>query len=167
VVDENHVHRLLLTQGRSPPASRFRNTPRLEPARFCVNCRPPRTQRLRELAQLVSDASNSTSPHWAAARPRTMARFGFCSISASWWRSLSVIVIVDEKSDAILRAAGAPVRPRSSARWTWIARGRPSRWALRSGPARRSLPLPRNLQGQNRLPWVGEAFQRCRASPRR
>src|SRR6266699_3196625 len=98
--------------------------------------------------------SNPTSLTLGRCTAATMARFGFWSISCIMEAEpISDRSIVDEKS------ACHPARRRAR----WRARGRvlagsgsleDDRRAGRRGVdlARRTLPLPRNLQGQNRLP---------------
>src|SRR6266571_4342333 len=130
------------------------------PARFCVNL--PTTSNPSVFASWrnsVSDASNSRSLTLGRCTAATMARFGFWSISCIMVAEpISDRSIVDEKS------ACHPARRRAR----WDAHGR-----VLAGPgsldndrrggrcgvglARRTLPLPRNLQGQNRLPlgWRG------------
>src|SRR6195256_4866231 len=130
------------------------------PARFCVNL--PATSNPSVFASWrnsVSDASNSMSPTLGRCPAATMARFGFWSISCIMVAEpTSDRSIVDEKS------ACHPARRRARR----YARGRmlvgpgsldDDRRGGRCGVdlARRTLPLPRNLQGQNRLPlgWRG------------
>src|SRR6266487_4726147 len=130
------------------------------PARFCVNL--PTTSNPSVFASWrnsVSDASNSASLTLGRCTAATMARFGFWSISCIMVAEpISDRSIVDEKS------ACHPARRRACR----YARGR-----VLAGPgsfdndrrggrcgvdlARLTLPLPRNLQGQNRLPlgWRG------------
>src|SRR3979490_833870 len=129
-------------------------------ARFCVNLPTTSTPSVfASWRNSVSDASNSTSLTLGRCTAATMARFGFWSISCIMVAEpISDRSIVDEKS------ACHPAR-RGARRY---ARGR-----VLAGPgsldddrrggrygvdlARPTLPLPRNLQGQNRLPlgWRG------------
>src|SRR5882757_8432053 len=134
--------------------------PASNPARFCVNL--PTTSNPSVFASWrnsVSDASNSTSLTPGRCTAATMARFGFGSISC--------IMVAEPISDWSLVDAKSARHP---------ARRRARRYAdgrVLAGPgsleddrrggryrvdlARRTLPLPRNLQGQNRLPlgWRG------------
>src|SRR5438445_4451699 len=144
-------------------SSRFpvpKYAPDSNPARFCVNL--PTTWNPGVFASWrnsVSDASNSTSLTLGRCTAATMARFGFWSISCIMVAEpISDRSIVDEKS------ACHPARRRACR----YAHGR-----VLAGPgsldndrrggrcgvdlARRTLPLPRTLQGQNRLPlgWRG------------
>src|SRR5438093_9727819 len=139
-------------------ASRFpvpNYAPGSNPARFCVNL--PTTSKPSVFASWrssVSDASNSTSLTPGRCTAATMARFGF-------W-SLSCIMVAEPTSDRSIvdeKSTFDPAR-RSARRY---AHGR-----MLAGPgsleddrrggrrgvdlARRTFPLPRNLQGQNRLP---------------
>src|SRR5712692_7331143 len=130
------------------------------PARFCVSL--PTTSKPSVFASWrnsVSDASNSTSLTLGRCTAATMARFGFWSISCIMGAEpISDRSLVDEKSTC------HPARRRAR----WRAHGRvlagsrsleDDRRGERCGVhlARRTLPLPRNLQGQNRLPlgWRG------------
>src|SRR6266513_3743617 len=125
------------------------------PARFCVNL--PATSNPSVFASWrssVSDASNSTSLTLGRCTAAAMARFGFWSISCIMVAEpISDRSIVDEKS------ACHPARRRAR-RYAHcgVLAGPGSleddRRAGRRGVdlARRTLPLPRNLQGQNRLP---------------
>src|SRR2546426_2906960 len=125
------------------------------PARFCVNL--PTTSNPSVFASWrnsVSDASNSTSLTLGRCTAATMARFGFWSISC--------IMVAEPTSDRSLvdeKSACHPARRRACryARGRVLARPgslEDDRRARRCGVdlARRTLPLPRNLQGQNRLP---------------
>src|SRR6266516_1446732 len=144
-------------------SSRFpvpKYAPDSNPARFCVNL--PMTSNpsvFPSWRNSVSDASNSTSLTLGRCTAATMARFGFWSISCIMVAEpISDRSIVDEKSACHPARRGA----------RWRARGRvlagpgsldDDRRGGRCGVdlARRTLPLPRNLQGQNRLPlgWRG------------
>src|SRR6266853_1980202 len=144
-------------------SSRFpvpKYAPDSNPARFCVNL--PMTSNPRVFPSWrnsVSDASNSTSLTLGRCTAATMARFGFGSISC--------IMVAEPTSDRSLVDEKSTCHP---------ARRRARRYAhgrVLAGPgsleddrrggrhgvdlARRTLPLPRNLQGQNRLPlgWRG------------
>src|SRR5882672_7680695 len=129
--------------------------PDSNPARFCVNL--PTTSNPSVFASWrnsVSDASNSTSLTLGNCTAATMARFGFWSISCIMVAEpISDRSIVDEKS----ACRPARRRARRDAHGRVLAgpgsleddrRGGRRRVDL----ARRTLPLPRNLQGQNRLP---------------
>src|SRR6266513_140295 len=144
-------------------SSRFpvpKYAPDSNPARFCVNL--PTTSNpsvFPSWRNSVSEASNSTSLTPGRCTAATMARFGFWSISCIMVAEpISDRSIVDEKS------ACHPARRRARR----YAHGRvlagpgsleDDRRGGRCGVdlARRALPLPRNLQGQNRLPlgWRG------------
>src|SRR6266545_8244168 len=134
--------------------------PDSNPARFCVNL--PTTSNPSVFASWrnsVSDASNSRSLTLGRCTAATMARFGFGSISCIMVAEpISDRSLVDEKSTF------SPARRR--ARWRAHCRVLAGPGSLeydrRGGRcgvdlARRTLPLPRNLQGQNRLPlgWRG------------
>src|SRR6266571_119938 len=125
------------------------------PARFCVNL--PTTSNPSVFASWrnsVSDASNSRSPALGRCTAATMARFGFGSISCIMVAEpISDQSIVDGKS----ACHPASRRARRCAHSRVLAGPRTldyDRRAERYGVdlARRTLPLPRNLQGQNRLP---------------
>src|SRR2546425_7420296 len=129
-------------------------------ARFCVNL--PTTSNPSVFASWrssVSDASNSASLTLGRCTAATMARFGFGSISCIMVAEpISDRSLVDEKS------AYHPARRRARRYARGRVLARPGtldydRRAERYGVdlARRTLPLPRNLQGQNRLPlgWRG------------
>src|SRR5712692_8422872 len=130
------------------------------PARFCVSL--PATSNPSVFASRrnsVSDASNSSSLTLGRCTAATMARFGFGSISC-----IMVAEPISDRSVVDGKSACHPARRRARR----YARGR-----VLAGPgsieddcrggrygvdlARRTLPLPRNLQGQNRLPlgWRG------------
>src|SRR5712671_5790913 len=125
------------------------------PARFCVNL--PTTSNPSVFASWrssVSDASNSTSPTPGRCTAATMARFGFWSISC-----IMVAEPISDWSIVDAKSARHPARRRARryARGRVLARPgslEDDRRAGRSAVdlARRTLPLPRNLQGQNRLP---------------
>src|SRR6266702_6604440 len=130
------------------------------PARFCMNL--PTTSNPSVFASCrnsVSEASNSTSLTLGCCTAATMARFGFWSISC-----IMVAEPISDRSIVDGKSACHPARRRARR----YAHGRVlagpgsfdnDRRAGRCGVdlARRSLPLPRNLQGQNRLPlgWRG------------
>src|SRR6266516_3615171 len=135
-------------------------TPDSNPARFCVNLpMTPKPSVFASWRNSVSDASNSRSLTLGRCTAATMARFGFWSISCIMMAEpTSDRSLVDEKS------ACHPARRRARR----YARGRvlagpgsleDDRRGGRRGAdlARRKHPLPRNLQGQNRLPlgWRG------------
>src|SRR5882672_4350074 len=124
-------------------------------ARFCVNL--PATSNPSVFASWrssVSDASNSTSLTLGRCTAATMARFGFWSISC-----IMVAEPISDRSIADKKSACHPARRRARryARGRVLARPgslEDDRRVGRCGVdlARRTLPLPRNLQGQNRLP---------------
>src|SRR5438445_12357063 len=144
-------------------SSRFpvpKYAPDSNPARFCVNL--PTTSNPSVFASWrnsASDASNSTSFTLGRCTAATMARFGFWSISC-----IMVAEPISDRSIADKKSACHPARRRACR----YAHGR-----VLAGPgsldndrrggrcgvdlARRTLPLPRTLQGQNRLPlgWRG------------
>src|SRR6266704_3245171 len=125
------------------------------PARFCVNL--PATSNPSVFASWrnsVSDASNSASLTLGRCTAATMARFGFWSISCIMGAEPT-----SDRSIADKKSACHPARrsARRHARGRVLAGPRTldyDRRAERYGVdlARRTLPLPRNLQGQNRLP---------------
>src|SRR6266568_1759055 len=139
-------------------SSRFpvpKYAPASNPARFCVNL--PATSNPSVFASWrnsVSEASNSTSLTLGRCTAATMARFGFWSISCIMVAEpTSDRSFVDEKStfDPARRLARRDAHGRVLARPESLE---DDRRGGRSGVdlARRTLPLPRNLQGQNRLP---------------
>src|SRR5882672_1221088 len=129
-------------------------------ARFCVNL--PTTSNPSVFASWrssVSDASNSTSLTLGRCTAATMARFGFWSISC-----IMVAEPISDWSIVDAKSACHPARRRARRYAHGRVLARPGsleddRRAGRLGVdlARRTLPLPRNLQGQNRLPleWRG------------
>src|SRR5437773_2935276 len=134
--------------------------PDSNPARFCVNL--PTTSNPSVFASWrnsVSDASNSTSLTLGRCTAATMARFGF--------RSISCIMVAEPTSDRSFVDEKSTCHPaRRRARWYTHGRVLAGPGSLederRGGRygvdlARRTFPLPRNLQGQNRLPlgWRG------------
>src|SRR5438874_7549426 len=129
--------------------------PASNPARFCVNL--PTTSNPSVFASWrssVSDASNSTSLTPGRCTAATMARFGFWSISCIMGAEpTSDRSFVDEKS----ACHPARRRARRHARCRVLAGPGSLEDDRRGGRcgvdlAGRTLPLPRNLQGQNRLP---------------
>src|SRR6267154_3390684 len=130
------------------------------PARFCVNLpTTPNPSVFASWRSSVSDASNSTSPTPGRCTAATMARFGFWSISC-----IMVAEPISDRSIVDGKSACHPARRRASrhARGRMLARPGSLEDDRRAGRcavdlARRTLPLPRNLQGQNRLPlgWRG------------
>src|SRR2546422_6318446 len=139
-------------------SSRFpvpKYAPDSNPARFCVNLPTTATpSAFASWRSSANDASNPTSPPLDNCTAATTARFGF--------RSISCIMVAEPTSDRSLvdeKSACHPARRRAR----WRAHGRvlagpgsleDDRRVGRCGVdlARRTLPLPRNLQGQNRLP---------------
>src|SRR5882672_8092780 len=129
--------------------------PDSNPARFCVNL--PTTSNPSVFASWrnsVSDASNSTSLTLGNCTAATMARFGFGSISCIMVAEpISDRSLVDEKStfDPARRRARRDAHGRVLAGPGSLEDNRRG-GRYRVDLARRTLPLPRNLQGQNRLP---------------
>src|SRR5258706_3261548 len=125
------------------------------PARFCVNV--PTTSNPSVFASWrnsVSDASNSASLTPGRCTAATMARFGFWSISC-----IMVAEPISDRSIVDGKSACHPARRRARryAHGRVLAGPRSLEDDRRGGRcgvdlARRTLPLPRNLQGQNRLP---------------
>src|SRR2546422_2914483 len=129
--------------------------PDSNPARFCVNL--PTTSNpsvFPSWRNSVSDASNSTSLTLGRCTAATTARFGFWSISCIMVAEpISDRSIVDEKStfDPARRRACRYARGRVLAGPGSLEDdGRGGRCGV--DLARRTLPLPRNLQGPDRLP---------------
>src|SRR5882672_1041046 len=145
-------------------SSRFpvpKYAPASKAARFCVNL--PTTSNPSVFASWrnsVSDASNSASLTLGNCTAATMARFGFGSISCIMGAEpISDRSLVDEKS----ACDPARRRARRDAHGRVLAGLGPLEDNRRGGRrgvdlARRTLPLPRNLQGQNRLPLGGRGL---------